>query len=74
MMSLIEYLSSEIEKLSKNERQELTKKLLEKMNSDEIRVLMEKSKDSKELMGMLKVAEPAFEDWDNEEDMIYDNL
>ena len=74
MMSLVEYLSSEIEKLSKNERQELTRKLLEKMNSDEIRVLMEKSKDSKELKGMLKVAEPAFEDWDNEEDMIYDNL
>ena len=73
-MSLVEYLSTEIEKLPKNEKQELTKKLLENMDGNEIRVLMEKIKDSKELAGMLKVAEPAFADWDNEEDKIYDNL
>ena len=73
-MSHVEYLSSQIEKLSWQEKQELTKKLLEKMNSEEIEELMEKIKDNKELTGILKLIEPVFEDWDNEEDQVYDNL
>ena len=73
-MSHVEYLSSQIEKLSWHEKQELTKRLLEKMNSEEIEELMEKIKDNKELTGILKLIEPVFEDWDNEEDQVYDNL
>ncbi len=73
-MSKIETLTESIESLSKDEQKELTKKLLEKMTSDEIRVLLEKVKDNQELIGILKTIEPVFEDWINEEDSIYDRL
>lgn len=44
------------------------------MNNDEIMQLLEKLKDNMELFGLLKITEPVFEDWDNEEDSIYDHL
>ena len=73
-MANIEHLTTEIEKLSSIERQEMAKKLLEKMNNDEILQLLEKLKDNMELFGLLKITETVFEDWDNEEDGIYDHL
>lgn len=73
-MANIEHLTTEIEKLSSIERQEMAKKLLEKMNNDEIMQLFEKLKDNMELFGLLKITETVFEDWDNEEDSIYDHL
>lgn len=73
-MSNIEQLSTEIEKLTSDEKQEMAKKLLDKMNNDEIMQLLEKLKDKMEVYGMLKVVEPVFSDWDNEEDSVYDNL
>jgi hypothetical protein len=73
-MASIEHLTTEIEKLSSIERQEMAKKLLEKMNNDEILQLLEKLKDNMELFGLLKITETVFEDWDNEEDSIYDHL
>jgi len=73
-MSKIETLTESIESLSKDEQRELIKMLLEKMTSDEIRVLLEKIKDNQELIGMLKASEPVFEDWVNEEDSIYNSL
>lgn len=73
-MASIEHLTTEIEKLSSIERQEMAKKLLEKMNNDEILQLLEKLKDNMELFGLLKITETVFEDWDNEEDGIYDHL
>lgn len=73
-MSKIEVLTESIESLTKEEQKELTKKLLEKMNSDEIRVLLEKIKDNQELIGILNTIEPVFEDWFNEEDNVYDSL
>lgn len=73
-MANIEHLATEIEKLSSIERQEMAKKLLEKMNNDEIMQLLEKLKDNMELFGLLKITETVFEDWDNEEDSIYDHL
>jgi|LSQX01.3.fsa_nt_gb hypothetical protein len=73
-MANIEHLTTEIEKLSSIERQEMAKKLLEKMNNDEIMQLLEKLKDNMELFGLLKITETVFEDWDNEEDSIYDHL
>jgi len=44
------------------------------MSNDEIIQLLEKLKDNMELFEMLKIAEPLYKDWDNEEDSIYDNL
>lgn len=73
-MASIEHLTTEIEKLSSIERQEMAKKLLEKMNNDEIMQLLEKLKDNMELFGSLKITETVFEDWENEEDSIYDHL
>lgn len=73
-MSKIENLTESIESLSKDEQKELTKKLLEKMTTDEIKMLLAKAKDNQELIGLLKTIEPVFEDWVNEEDNIYDSL
>ena len=73
-MSKIENLTESIESLSKDEQKELTKKLLEKMTTDEIKTLLTKVKDNQELIGLLKTIEPVFEDWVNEEDNIYDSL
>ena len=73
-MSKIENLTESIESLSKDEQKELTKKLLEKMTTDEIKTLLAKVKDNQELVGLLKTIEPVFEDWVNEEDNIYDSL
>ncbi len=73
-MSKIEVLTESIESLTKEEQRELAKKLLEKMNSEEIRALLEKIKDNQELIGILNTIEPVFEDWVNEEDSIYDSL
>ena len=73
-MSKIKSLTKSIDSLSKDEQKELTKKLLEKMTTDEIRTLLEKVKDNQELIGLLKTIEPVFEDWVNEEDSIYDSL
>lgn len=73
-MSKLENLTERIEKLSKDDQRELINKLLEKMSSNEIRLLLEKIKDNAELIGMLKTVEPVFEDWVNEEDSIYDSL
>jgi hypothetical protein len=42
-MASIEHLTTEIEKLSSIERQEMAKKLLEKMNNDEIMQLLGES-------------------------------
>jgi hypothetical protein len=38
----------------------------------EIRNLIAELADRLELLGWLKVAEPVFLDWDNEEDAVYD--
>ncbi len=73
-MSGIAHLESEINKLSRTEKQELVKKLLEKMNRDEIMHLLERLKDDLELAAMLKLSEQTFKDWDNEEDSAYDSL
>jgi hypothetical protein len=50
------------------------KKLLEKMNRDEIMHLLERLKDDLELAAMLKLSEQTFKNWDNEEDSVYDSL
>ena len=73
-MSSIRHLESEINRLSKSEKHELAKKLLEKMNRDEIVHLLERLNDDFELKAMLKLSEAAFTDWDNKEDSIYDSL
>ncbi|MBS4023387.1 MAG: hypothetical protein KGZ79_13360 [Dethiobacter sp.] len=73
-MSGIRHIESEINKLSRSEKQELVKKLLEKMNRDEIMHLLEQLKDDLELAAMLKLSEQTFKDWDNEEDSVYDSL
>ena len=73
-MSNIEHLTTEIEKLSSAEKQEMAKILFERMNNDEIMQLLEKLKENMELFGLLKITEPVFEDWDYEEDSIYDHL
>ena len=73
-MSKIEVLTESIKSLSKDEQRELIEKLLEKMTSTEIRILLEKVKDNQELIGLLNTIEPVFEDWVNEEDSIYDSL
>jgi flagellar motility protein MotE (MotC chaperone) len=73
-MSGIRHIESEINKLSSSEKQELVKKLLEKMNRDEIMHLLERLKDDLELAAMLKLSEQTFKNWDNEEDSVYDSL
>ena len=73
-MSNMEQLTIEIEKLSSAEKQEMVKILFEKMNNDEVMQLLEKLKDNMELVELLKITKPVFEDWDNEEDSIYDHL
>ena len=73
-MSSKRHLESEINRLSKTEKHELAKKLLEKMNRDEIVHLLERLNDDFELKAMLKLSEAAFADWDNKEDSIYDSL
>jgi len=73
-MSNIKHLTKEIEKLSSAEKQEMATILFERMNKDEIMQLLEKLKDNMEFFGLFKITEPVFEDWDNEEDSIYDHL
>jgi flagellar motility protein MotE (MotC chaperone) len=73
-VSGIRHIEFEINKLSRSEKQELVKKLLEKMNRDEIMHLLERLKDDLELAAMLKLTEQTFNDWDNEEDSVYDSL
>lgn len=47
---------------------------IEKLNSQELRKLFECIADKYDLLGMLKVAESSFSDWDNPEDDVYDEL
>ena len=61
-MSNIEYLTAEIERLSDVEKQEIAKKLLEKMSNDEIIQLLEKLKDNMELFKQFN-DNPSFNKW-----------
>ncbi|MGI6486817.1 MAG: hypothetical protein ACOX2B_00570 [Syntrophothermaceae bacterium] len=47
---------------------------IELLSPDDFRKLFEKMLERAELLGWLKVAEPAFSDWDNDEDAIYDEM
>jgi hypothetical protein len=47
---------------------------IEKLNSQELRKLFECIADKYDLLGMLKVAESSFADWDNPDDDVYDEL
>lgn len=47
---------------------------IEKLNSQELRKLIEHIADKYDLLAMLKVAESSFSDWDNPEDEVYDDL
>lgn len=47
---------------------------IEKLNSQELRKLLECIAEKYDLLGMLKVAESSFADWDNPEDEVYDGL
>ena len=73
-MTKVDSLTETIEKLTSEERKELMKRLLEKMNSSDIKILFEKIKDNEELMSMLRASESTFSDWLNEEDSVYDSL
>lgn len=47
---------------------------IEKLDPNELRELLNKMADRIELLGWLKLAEPVFSDWENEEDAVYDQL
>lgn len=47
---------------------------IEKLDPGELRELLNKMADRIELLGWLKLAEPIFSDWENEEDAVYDQL
>ncbi|MCL6446942.1 MAG: hypothetical protein K6U04_02145 [Armatimonadetes bacterium] len=49
-------------------------KEIDGLTDEEMRDFLNKIADRLELLGWLRVAEPAFSDWDNEEDAIYDNV
>lgn len=73
-MQSLEQITKQVENLSKLEKELLVKNLLEKMDhKDIIKLLQEKINDA-DIMATLKMIEPVFRDWDNEEDSIYDNL
>lgn len=73
-MTKINFLTSEVEKLSDTEKRELVDKLLKTMSKAQIKQLIDRNINNEELLNILKVAEPLFSDWENEEDAIYDNL
>ncbi len=47
---------------------------IEKLEPVELQELLNKMADRIELLGWLKLAESAFSDWENEEDVVYDQL
>lgn len=47
---------------------------IESLTSEELRELLSRMADRIELLGWLKLSEPAFSDWDNPEDAAYDQL
>ncbi|HHU31505.1 MAG: hypothetical protein ACOX1Y_12765 [Zhaonellaceae bacterium] len=73
-MSKVDNIAKEFEKLSKREREELIKKLLDKMELSEVIELLGRIRNENEVLEILKVIEPVFLDWNNSEDSIYDNL
>ncbi len=73
-MKKLNFLTSEAEKLSDTEKKELADKLLKKMSKAQIGELIDRNVNNIELLNTLKVAEPLYSDWENEEDAIYDNL
>ncbi len=73
-MTKINFLTSEVEKLSDTEKRELVDKLLKTMSKAQIKQLIDRNINDEELLNILKAAEPLFSDWENEEDAIYDNL
>lgn len=72
--SSVEQLTIELEKLTSTEKQEIAKRLMKKMDNDEIQELLKQLKEDTDLLEMLKMVEPVFDDWNNEEDEIYDHL
>jgi hypothetical protein len=47
---------------------------IESLTSEELRELLARMADRIELLRWLKLAEPAFSDWDNSEDDVYDRV
>jgi len=47
---------------------------VESLSQKELQVLLERMADRFDALGWLKLAEPAFSDWDNPEDEAYDRL
>lgn len=64
----------EATKLTKPEIKELIKKLVNTLDGSEIWELIEEIQNELEILGVLKTIEPAFEEWDNDDDSIYDTL
>lgn len=73
-MSKIDTLTQEFGTLSKGEKEELIKKLLDQMEMLDVIELVEKIRSDKEVLELLKTIAPVFSDWDNDEDSVYDNL
>ena len=72
-MSLSDEVVKKIEGLSKPEVKELVKKLVSTLDGTDIQDLMAEIQDKLEAMGILKIVQENFDDWDNEEDSYYEN-
>lgn len=48
--------------------------IVENLIDDYIAEFYEKNKESEELKTIMKVSEPSFNEWENDEDDVYDNL
>lgn len=48
--------------------------IVESLIDDYIKEYVNESEHKSELKSIMKVSEPSFEEWDNDEDEIYDNL
>ncbi len=67
-MQNLEQVTKQVENLSKSEKELLVKKLLEKMEYKDIIKLLEEKINDADIMATLKLIEPGFSDWNNEED------
>ena len=47
---------------------------INRLSADELQHLLRRITDRLEILGMLKIVESVFADWDNEEDSVYDDL
>lgn len=48
--------------------------IVEKLIDDYITEFYQQDEEAEELKAIMKVSEPSFEEWDNDEDSVYDDL